>query len=139
MRHNWNRHASMLPNVSSSGMDASEPRALYVGNMMSGMLSRQQHLGPLLASEARLPGIEAATAEVSSQTFSLSLFARFEHLSMFIQHRHKPYPFWHTSGLLWCWWCSTTMGLYGSNEWHCQNCTGRWCGANDPCFLPSHH
>eukprot|EP00047_Mylnosiga_fluctuans_P018344 m.69929 g.69929 ORF g.69929 m.69929 type:complete len:392 (+) comp7567_c0_seq2:53-1228(+) len=45
------------------GMDASEPEALYVGNMMSGMLSHQQHLGPLLASAAALPSVEAATAE----------------------------------------------------------------------------
>lgn len=46
-----------------AGMSASEPSALYVGNMMSGMLSKQQHLGPLLASAAGLQGIEAATAE----------------------------------------------------------------------------
>jgi acetyl-CoA C-acetyltransferase len=45
-------------------MQPHEPAALYVGNMMSGMLSNQQHLGPLLASAAGLEGIEAVTAEV---------------------------------------------------------------------------
>ena len=38
--------------------------ALYVGNMMSGMLSNQQHLGPLVANAAGLQ-VEAATAEVT--------------------------------------------------------------------------
>lgn len=37
--------------------------AVYVGNMLSGMLSRQQHLGALIATEAGLEGVEAATAE----------------------------------------------------------------------------
>ena len=37
--------------------------ALYVGNMLSGMLSQQQHLGPLLANAAGLRLVESATAE----------------------------------------------------------------------------
>jgi len=37
--------------------------ALFVGNMLSGMLSNQQHLGPLLANAAGLRLVEAATAE----------------------------------------------------------------------------
>ncbi len=38
--------------------------ALYIGNMMSGMLSWQQHLGPLVANACGLDHVEAATAEV---------------------------------------------------------------------------
>lgn len=43
-----------------------EPRAvsaLYIGNMLSGMLSDQQHVGPLLATAAGLNGVEATTVE----------------------------------------------------------------------------
>jgi acetyl-CoA C-acetyltransferase len=39
--------------------------ALYVGNMLSGMLSHQQHLGALVADASGLRGIEAATAEAA--------------------------------------------------------------------------
>ena len=46
-----------------AGISASIPGALYVGNMLSGMLSDQQHLGPLLANAAGLGPVEAATAE----------------------------------------------------------------------------
>jgi len=37
------------------------PTALYVGNMLSGILSEQQQLGALIAQGAGLSGIEAAT------------------------------------------------------------------------------
>jgi acetyl-CoA C-acetyltransferase len=49
--------------LADAKLDANVPRALYVGNMLSGMLSKQQHLGPLLANAAGLVGVEAATAE----------------------------------------------------------------------------
>lgn len=39
--------------------------ALYLGNMLSGMLSQQQHLGALVADAAGLRGIEAATTEAA--------------------------------------------------------------------------
>lgn len=39
--------------------------ALYVGNMMSGVLARQQQIGGLVADYAGLPGIEAATIEAA--------------------------------------------------------------------------
>ncbi len=39
--------------------------ALYMGNMLSGILSQQQHLGALVADTAGLRGIEAATAEAA--------------------------------------------------------------------------
>jgi acetyl-CoA C-acetyltransferase len=40
-----------------------KPQALYVGNMLSANLSRQAHLGALLADYAGLTGIEAETVE----------------------------------------------------------------------------
>jgi hypothetical protein len=49
------------------GVSAKEPTALYVGNMMSGMLSNQQHLGPLLASAVKMDGVETLTAEVDAR------------------------------------------------------------------------
>jgi len=39
--------------------------ALYVGNMLSGIMSHQQQLGPIVASEAGLNGIEAVTLETA--------------------------------------------------------------------------
>jgi acetyl-CoA C-acetyltransferase len=41
------------------------PTALYVGNMLSGILSEQQQLGALIAQSAGIPGIEAATVEAA--------------------------------------------------------------------------
>jgi acetyl-CoA C-acetyltransferase len=49
--------------VRAAGLEA--PTALYVGNMLSGMLSDQQQLGALIASSAGLGGIEAATIEAA--------------------------------------------------------------------------
>mmetsp|Transcript_40706 Transcript_40706/g.100578 ORF Transcript_40706/g.100578 Transcript_40706/m.100578 type:complete len:416 (+) Transcript_40706:15-1262(+) len=49
--------------LKDAGIDASVPQALYVGNMMSGMLSSQQHMGALLANAAGLDNIECATVE----------------------------------------------------------------------------
>src|SRR5450759_1462424 len=40
-----------------------KPQSLYVGNMLSANLSRQAHLGALLADYAGLTGIEAETVE----------------------------------------------------------------------------
>lgn len=39
--------------------------ALYTGNMLSGMLSHQQQLAPIVAAEAGLTGIEAVTVEAA--------------------------------------------------------------------------
>lgn len=41
------------------------PEALYVGNMLSGQLSRQQNLGALIADHAGLRGIEALKVEAA--------------------------------------------------------------------------
>jgi len=46
-------------------MGVNAVQALYIGNMLSGMLSHQQHLGALVADAAGLRGVEAATAEAA--------------------------------------------------------------------------
>jgi acetyl-CoA C-acetyltransferase len=49
------------------------PTALYVGNMLAGTLSRQAHLGALLADFAGLTGIEAATIEAAGASAAMAL------------------------------------------------------------------
>lgn len=49
--------------LADAGVESVE--ALYTGNMLSGMLSHQQHLGALVADAAGLRGVEAATAEAA--------------------------------------------------------------------------
>lgn len=39
--------------------------AIYLGNMLSGIISNQQHLGPLVACEAGLKGTESVTLEAA--------------------------------------------------------------------------
>lgn len=45
--------------ISNSGLDDDVIDALYVGNMMSGMLSNQAQLGPIVADHLGLEGVEA--------------------------------------------------------------------------------
>lgn len=49
------------------------PTALYVGNMLAGSLSRQGHLGALLADFAGLHGIEAANIEAAGASAGMAL------------------------------------------------------------------
>jgi len=49
--------------LADGGLEPGAVSALYVGNMLSGMLSDQQHVGPLLATAAGLNGVEATTVE----------------------------------------------------------------------------
>ena len=49
------------------------PQALYVGNMLAPNLSRQAHLGVLLADYAGLAGIEAATVEAAGASGGAAL------------------------------------------------------------------
>jgi acetyl-CoA C-acetyltransferase len=49
--------------LADAGLEKGAVGALYVGNMLSGILSNQQHIGVLLATEAGLSGVEAATVE----------------------------------------------------------------------------
>jgi acetyl-CoA C-acetyltransferase len=55
------------------GPFASPPEALFVGNMLAGELSGQEHLGALIADYAGLRGIEAATVEAAGATGGAAL------------------------------------------------------------------
>jgi acetyl-CoA C-acetyltransferase len=50
-----------------------KPEALYIGNMLAANLSRQAHLGALLADYAGLTGIEAETVEVGGASGGAAL------------------------------------------------------------------
>jgi len=50
-----------------------KPQALYVGNMLAANLSRQAHLGALLADYAGLTGIEAETVEAGGASGGAAL------------------------------------------------------------------
>jgi acetyl-CoA C-acetyltransferase len=56
----------------SGGM---KPDALYIGNMLAPLLSRQAHLGPLLVTHIGLDGIEAATFEAAGASGGAALRA----------------------------------------------------------------
>jgi len=49
--------------MADAGVDMVD--ALYLGNMLSGMISHQQQLAPIVATEAGLNGIEAVTLEAA--------------------------------------------------------------------------
>ena len=49
--------------MADAGVDKVD--AVYVGNMLSGMISHQQQLAPIVASEAGLHGVEAVTLEAA--------------------------------------------------------------------------
>lgn len=51
--------------LKQSGLESGDISALYVGNMMSGLLGKQSQLGALYADEAGLRGIETMTAEAA--------------------------------------------------------------------------
>src|SRR5439155_1631308 len=50
-----------------------KPEALFVGNMLSGELSRQEHLGALIADYAGMRGIEAVTVEAAGASGAAAL------------------------------------------------------------------
>ncbi len=52
-----------------------QPQALYVGNMASPQLSRQAHLGALIADFTGLTGIEAMTVEAGGASGGAALRA----------------------------------------------------------------
>lgn len=56
----WYAIEAALDNAATTGIDA-----LYVGNMLAGKLSQQDHLGALVADFAGLRGIEAVTVEAA--------------------------------------------------------------------------
>lgn len=51
--------------IATSGLDRREIDALFIGNMMSGMLSNQAQLGPVIADEVGLAGIEALAIDAA--------------------------------------------------------------------------
>jgi acetyl-CoA C-acetyltransferase len=78
MRRQWGlQHPSCfggeyLPTVAADAVEIAladagiqQVDALYLGNMLSGILSQQQHLSALVADAAGLRGVEAATAEAA--------------------------------------------------------------------------
>jgi acetyl-CoA C-acetyltransferase len=63
-QQDWAQHAgNALP----------RPEALFVGNMLAGELSGQEHLGALVADYAGLRGIEAATVEAAGASGGAAL------------------------------------------------------------------
>ncbi len=65
-------HAIEAAILDSGGV---RPQALFVGNMLAPQLSRQAHLGALIADFAGLTGIEAATIESSGASGGAALRA----------------------------------------------------------------
>ncbi len=57
--------AAVKAALADAGVEPERVGALYVGNMMSGLLAKQQQLGGLIADYAGLPGIEALTVEAA--------------------------------------------------------------------------
>ena len=55
---------AIIASLKDAGLDRKAVGAVYAGNMLSGMLSNQQNVAALLATEAGLHGVEVATAEV---------------------------------------------------------------------------
>jgi len=51
--------------IASAAIDPGDISALFVGNMMAGILGQQQQLGPLYADAAGLRGIESMTLEAA--------------------------------------------------------------------------
>jgi acetyl-CoA C-acetyltransferase len=52
-------------NKAMEDADLEKIDAIYLGNMLSGIISNQQHLGPLVACEAGLKGTESVTIEAA--------------------------------------------------------------------------
>jgi acetyl-CoA C-acetyltransferase len=57
--------AAVRAALDDAGVSAADVGALYVGNMLSGILANQQQLGGLIADYAGLTGIEALTIEAA--------------------------------------------------------------------------
>ncbi|MEM0042579.1 MAG: thiolase domain-containing protein [Thermofilaceae archaeon] len=56
---------ALLAAVKDAGISKREIEALYVGNMMSGQLQGQEHLGALVATWAGIPGVAACKVEAA--------------------------------------------------------------------------
>jgi acetyl-CoA C-acetyltransferase len=73
----WNASLRMLAlqAIQAATQDSGglKPQVLYVGNMLASSLSRQAHLGALLADFAGLTGIEASTVEAGGASGGAAL------------------------------------------------------------------
>ncbi|MCB0034702.1 MAG: thiolase domain-containing protein [Anaerolineales bacterium] len=62
----WQAIEAALDDAAANGIDAiNEIEAIYVGNMLGGVSSQQDHLGALVADYAGLRGVEAVTVEAA--------------------------------------------------------------------------
>ncbi len=64
----WYAIEAALDNAATTAIDA-----LYVGNMLAGALSQQDHLGALIADFSGLRGIEAVTVEAADASGGAAL------------------------------------------------------------------
>lgn len=65
LRGRYMARDAIVAAMASATIDPQDVTALYVGNMMAGMLARQQQLGPLYADVAGLRGVESMTMEAA--------------------------------------------------------------------------
>jgi len=56
---------AILEALATSGIERKQVDAMYIGNMMSGMLSNQAQLGPVIADQVGLAGIEALAIDAA--------------------------------------------------------------------------
>jgi len=76
--------------------------ALYVGNMLSGMLPDQQHVGPLLATATGLRGVEASTVEACCGSGVVCICVRTHTHSHSLSHTHTHTLEWKSSSIAPC-------------------------------------
>lgn len=70
----WQAIEAALDDAAANGLDAiNEIEAVYVGNMLGGMSSQQDHLGALVADYAGLRGVEAMTVEAAEASGGAAL------------------------------------------------------------------
>ncbi|MEZ4518175.1 MAG: hypothetical protein R3C44_15590 [Chloroflexota bacterium] len=72
----WYAIEAALDDAQTSSIDA-----IYVGNMLAGTLSNQNHLGALVADFAGLRGVEALTVEAGPMPPAARLCGRLSWLS----------------------------------------------------------
>ncbi|HUL83839.1 MAG TPA: thiolase domain-containing protein [Gammaproteobacteria bacterium] len=65
VRNRYRAATAVQAALAEAGIEPKRVGALYVGNMMSGLLANQQQLGGLIADYAGLAGIEAFTVEAA--------------------------------------------------------------------------
>lgn len=68
---------ALLAAVKDAGIDKHDLKAVYVGNMMSGALQGQEHLGPLISTWAGLAGVAAFKVEAACASGGAALHQAF--------------------------------------------------------------